>query len=88
MRRQPAVFLTDLDYGDDISLLSDHMEQAQGPLNRVESVCQCPTGTLVRPEVITYNILSGHSPLTTEGTDVMEGPEWHGQCTELQPPSN
>ena len=38
-RRHPAVVLTDLDYADDISLLSNHMEQAQELLSRVESEC-------------------------------------------------
>ena len=38
-RRPPAVVLTDLDYAHDISLLSNHMEQAQELLSRVESEC-------------------------------------------------
>ena len=38
-RRHPAIVLTDLDYADDISLLSDHVEQAQELLTRVESEC-------------------------------------------------
>ena len=38
-RRYPAVVLTDLDYADDISLLSNNMEQAQELLSRVESEC-------------------------------------------------
>lgn len=37
--RHPAVVLTDLDYADDISLLSDNMEQAQELLHRVELEC-------------------------------------------------
>ena len=38
-RRHSAVVLTDLDYADDISLLSDNVEQAQELLNRVEPEC-------------------------------------------------
>ena len=38
-RRHPAVVLTDLDYADDISLLFDHVEQAQELLCRVETEC-------------------------------------------------
>lgn len=39
-RRYPSVVLTDLGYADYIRLLSNHMEQAQELLSRVESVCQ------------------------------------------------
>ncbi|CAJ1063034.1 PREDICTED: uncharacterized protein LOC103374843 [Xyrichtys novacula] len=39
LRRHPAVVLTDLDYADDISLLSDNVEQAQELLNRQEALC-------------------------------------------------
>lgn len=38
-RRFPAVVLTDLDYADDISLLSDRADQAQELLTRVETEC-------------------------------------------------
>lgn len=37
--RHPAVVLTDLDYADDICLLSDNVEQAQELLNREELEC-------------------------------------------------
>ncbi|KAJ8361351.1 hypothetical protein SKAU_G00178760 [Synaphobranchus kaupii] len=68
-RRYPTVVLTDLDYADDISLLSDHVEQAQELLNRVESEC-AKVGLWLnakKTEVITYNIPSEHPPLTTTG---------------------
>lgn len=39
LRCFPAVVLTNLDYADDISLFSNHMEQAQMLLSRVESEC-------------------------------------------------
>ena len=38
-KRHPAVVLTDLDYADDISLLSNNVEQAQEFPNRVELEC-------------------------------------------------
>ena len=68
-RRHPAVVLTDLDYADDISLLSNHMEQAQELLSRVESEC-AKVGLRLnakKTEVITYNIQEEHPPLTTTG---------------------
>ncbi|KAJ4939839.1 hypothetical protein JOQ06_029275, partial [Pogonophryne albipinna] len=74
-RRHPTVVLTDLDYADDISLLSDSVEQAQELLNRVESEC-AKVGLRLnakKTEVITYNILPEHPPLTTtEGTVLKE----------------
>jgi len=39
-RRHPKVALTDLDFADDISLLSDKTEQAQKLLTSVETVCK------------------------------------------------
>ncbi|KAJ4947922.1 hypothetical protein JOQ06_009951, partial [Pogonophryne albipinna] len=74
-RRHPTVVLTDLDYADDISLLSDIMEQAQELLNRVESECAKVDLRLnaKKTEVITYNILPEHPRLTTtEGTVLKE----------------
>ena len=68
-RRHPAVVLTDLDYADDISLLSNHVEQAQELLSRVESEC-AKVGLQLnakKTEVITYNIQGEHPPLTTTG---------------------
>ncbi|KAJ4929966.1 hypothetical protein JOQ06_018982 [Pogonophryne albipinna] len=74
-RRHPTVVLTDLDYVDDISLLSDSVEQAKELLNRVESEC-AKVGLRLnakKTEVITYNILPAHPPLTTtEGTVLKE----------------
>ena len=64
-RRLPAVVITDLDYADDISLLSDRVEQAQELLTRVETEC-AKIGLRLnakKTEVITYNILPDHPPL-------------------------
>ena len=61
--------MTDLDYAGDISLLSNHMEQAQELLSRVESEC-AKVGLRLnakKTEVITYNIAMEHPPLTTRG---------------------
>ena len=38
-RRHPKVTITDLDFADDISLLSDEIQQAQELLLRVEKEC-------------------------------------------------
>ncbi|KAJ8351951.1 hypothetical protein SKAU_G00234270 [Synaphobranchus kaupii] len=74
-RRFPAVVLADLDYADDISLLSDRVEQAQELLTRVETEC-AKIGLWLnakKTEVITYNILPDHPPLmTTGGTALKE----------------
>ena len=72
-RRHPTVVLTDLDYADDISLLSDSVEQAQELLNRVELECS-KVGLRLnakKTEVITYN-LPEHPPLTTTGGTVLK----------------
>ena len=56
--RHPAVTLTDLDYADDICLLSDSATQAQVLLTRVELEC-AEVGLRLnakRSEVMTYNI--------------------------------
>ena len=58
--------LTGLDYADDISLLSNNVEQVQELLSRVESE-STKVGLRLntkKTEVITYNIESEHSPLT------------------------
>ena len=55
--RSPAVALADLDYADDICLVSDRVEQAQELLNRVEVEC-AKVGLRLnakKTEVITYN---------------------------------
>ena len=73
--RHPAKTLTDLDYADDICLLSDNVQQAQALLNRVELEC-VEVGLRLnakKTEVMTYNIPQGHLPLTTiEGTVLKE----------------
>uniref|UniRef100_A0A3B1IYM6 Reverse transcriptase domain-containing protein n=1 Tax=Astyanax mexicanus TaxID=7994 RepID=A0A3B1IYM6_ASTMX len=71
--RYPAVVLTDLDFADDISLLSDNVEQAQILLSRVELEC-AKVGLRLnakKTEVITYNIPPEHLPLTTAGGTVL-----------------
>ena len=73
-RRYPAEVLTDLDYADDISLLSDNMEQAQELLKRVELEC-AKVGLRLnakKTEVITYNTPPEHQPLTTAGGTVLK----------------
>ena len=58
--QHPKVVLTDLDFVDDISLLSDNMQQAQELLTRVESEC-AKVGLRInakKTEVITYSITS------------------------------
>ena len=75
-RRVPAVFLTDLDYADDIGLISDHVRQAQELLTAVETEC-ARVGLRLnakKTEVITYNISpQDHAPLkTTGGTALKE----------------
>ena len=67
--------LADLDYADDICLISDRVEKAQELLNRVEEEC-ARVGLRLnskKTEVITYNILPNHPPLrTTEGIALKE----------------
>ena len=65
--RNPAVALADLDYADDICLISDRVEQAQELLNRVEVEC-AKVGLRLnakKTEVITYNFHMDHPPITT-----------------------
>jgi hypothetical protein len=72
--RHPAVVLTDLDYADDISLLSNNMEQAQELLHRVELECT-KVGLRVnakKTEVMTYNVPPEHQPLITVGDTVLK----------------
>ena len=70
-RRHPAVVLTDLDYADDICLVSKEVEQAQELLTRVEAEC-AKVGLRLnakKTEFIAYNLPVEHPPLrTTEGT--------------------
>ena len=72
--RYPAVALTDLDFADDISLLSNSTSQAQELLSRVEMECNRVGLSLNarKTEVITYNV-PDHVPLTTlEGRPLKE----------------
>ncbi|KAJ8351146.1 hypothetical protein SKAU_G00226220 [Synaphobranchus kaupii] len=66
--RFPAIVLTDLDYADDISLISDRVEKAQELLTRVEREC-AKVGLRLnakKTEVIAYNT-PDHLPLRTTG---------------------
>lgn len=56
--RHPAVMLTDLDYADDIALISRQVEQAQELLSRVEEKCaKVGLGlNAKKTEVIAYNL--------------------------------
>ena len=70
-RRYPAVVLTDLDYADDISLLSDNVEQAQELLNRVELEC-AKVGLRLNAKKTEVNVPREHQPLTTAGGIVLK----------------
>ncbi len=65
-RRVPAVVLTDLDFVDDICLLSNEVEQAQQLLRQVETECEKVglESNAKKTEVMAINILA-HDPLTT-----------------------
>ncbi|KAJ8337946.1 hypothetical protein SKAU_G00369120 [Synaphobranchus kaupii] len=64
----PAIVLTDLDYADDISLISDRVEKAQELLTRVERECaKVGLGlNAKKTEVIAYNT-PDHLPVRTTG---------------------
>ena len=70
-RRHPAVVLTDLDYADDICLVSKEVEQAQELLTRVEAEC-ARVGLRLnakKTEFIAYNLPAEYAALmTAEGT--------------------
>ena len=72
-KRQSAVTLTDLDFADDIALLSDKIEQAQSILSRVQRECQ-KVGLALnakKTKYITYNIDTEGSALkTNDGTEL------------------
>ena len=72
-KRQSAVTLTDLDFADDIALLSDKIEQAQIILSRVQRECQ-KVGLALnakKTKYITYNIDTEGSTLkTNDGTEL------------------
>jgi len=72
-RRFPAVSIIDLDFADDISLLSDQIQQAQQLLLRVETECNKVGLGLnaIKTEVMTYNIPE-HEPLRTASGDILK----------------
>ena len=72
-KRQSTVTLTDLDFADDIALLSDKIEQAQIILSRVQRECQKVALALnaKKTKYITYNIDTEGSALkTNDGTEL------------------
>jgi len=77
-RRHPAVTETDLDFADDIALMSDEVKQARELLLRVEAECS-KVGLMLnakKTEVITYNTPE-HTPLKTlEGRELKEVPDF------------
>ena len=78
-RRHPKEVLADLDFADDIALLSDAVQQAQELLHRVETECNKVGLGLNGPKTkyLAYNIddhppLVRHSPLVTRSGTVLE----------------
>ena len=73
-RRVPAKVITDLDFADDICLLSNEIQQAQQLLTQVETECK-KVGLQLnarKTEVMTYN-LNEHDPVkTVSGTELKE----------------
>ena len=72
-RRYPKVALADLDFADDIALLSDAINQAQELLSRVEHEC-CRVGLGLngpKTKFLAYNI-ADHPMLTTRIGTVLE----------------
>ena len=69
-RRYPKVVLTDLDFADDISLLSDEIEQAQELLSSVERECK-KVGLCInakKTKALTINISDPRPLHNTDGT--------------------
>ena len=70
---QSGVTLTDLDFADDIALLSDKIEQAQSILSRVQRECQ-KVGLALnakKTKYITYNIdTKGTALKTNDGIEL------------------
>ena len=71
-RRHPKQVLTDLDFADDISLLSDEIEQAQELLLRVERECN-KVGLGInakKTKVLPFNTENPTTLHTTDGTEI------------------
>lgn len=73
-RRHRKEVLADLDFADDISLLSDAIVQAQELLLRVEHECNKVGLGLNGPKTkyLTYNIEEDHAPLHTRDGTILE----------------
>ena len=72
--RSPEVTLTDLDFADDIALLSNNMNQAQTLLTRVEQEC-AKVGLALnakKTEVITFGQPPTHPSLNTIGGSILK----------------
>ena len=70
--RTPPKTITDLDFADDICLLSNEIQQAQELLTRVETACK-KVGleqSARKTEVMTYNIQERNPIKTTTGTEL------------------
>jgi len=73
-RRHKKEVLADLDFADDISLLSDAIVQAQELLHRVEHECNKVGLGLNGPKTkyLTYNIEEDHAPHPTRNGTILE----------------
>mgnify|MGYP002052339858 FL=1 len=77
-RRHPAVKLSDLDFADDIGLLSDQIQQAQELLTKVELQCQ-KVGLHLNAKKTEYMALNigDHVPLKTiDGSPLEQNPDF------------
>lgn len=81
--RYPAVALADLDYADDICLLSDRVrEQVHGHQKRKEVECAGLRRNAKMTGVMTYNIHTDHPPIkTSDGNALREA----NDCKYLGP---
>ena len=77
-RRVPAVRITDLDFADDICLLSNQIEQAQQLLLRIETECgKVGLGLNSRKtEFMTYNVPEHDSLRTITGNALKEAEDF------------
>jgi hypothetical protein len=69
-RRRPKEALADLDFADDIALLSDTVAEAQELLTRVETACKKVGLALNGPKTkaLSYNIQNPQPLCTSDGT--------------------
>ena len=69
-RRHPAELITDLDFADDIALLSDTLHQAQNLLSRVESAAESVGLQMnaTKTKFMAYNISDNTTLSTKDGS--------------------